>query len=107
MVRLVAAGLERRERGGGSVDVVDAPAAGREVAAADRPVPGAAHLLAEQPRCGLLEARVVGRDSGRTQGEHGERRIPDRRLAGLGADAVAVVDEEALPALDRASERLV
>ena len=50
---------------------------------------------------------MLGAEAGVAQREHGEAGVPDRRLARLGPQAVALVDREALPALDRAAQRLV
>src|SRR5919198_752706 len=50
---------------------------------------------------------MVSRDAGVEQGDHGESRVPDRRLARLGPEAVAFVDRETLPTLDGSAQRLV
>ena len=50
---------------------------------------------------------MIGRDAARAQREHRETRVPHRRLARLGTEPVAVVDHEALPALDGAAQRRI
>ena len=49
---------------------------------------------------------MVGRDAARAQRERRERRVPDRRLARLGPQPLAVLDQEAVPALDRLARRV-
>src|SRR5437660_528625 len=65
---------------------LESPAAGREVALADRRVAAYGHLLAEQPPPGPLERIVLRRDPGGQQSQDGQRRVPDGRLAGFGPD---------------------
>src|SRR5204863_6700305 len=50
---------------------------------------------------------IGGGDAGCAEGEHRERRGPDRRLTRLGAKTVTVTDQEPLPAREAARERLV
>src|SRR5207244_5198462 len=86
---------------------LEGPAAGGELRPADGPVARNGDLLPDQPVGGAHERRVLGAEAGVPQREHGEPGVPDRRLARLGPEAVALVDREALPALDRTAERLV
>src|SRR5207253_9310668 len=85
----------------------EGPAAGGELRPADGPVARNGDLLPDQPVGGAHERRVLGAEAGVPQREHGEPGVPARRLARLGPKAVALVDREALPALDRTAERLV
>ena len=114
--RVVAdAELVERERDDGRVVdvgievvlVLERPAARGEAGVADRPVALDRDLLAEEVVAGLATSRMVGGDAAGAQGERGERRVPDRRLARLGPQPLAVLDDEALPALDCLAERRV
>src|SRR4051812_5182714 len=113
LVAAVAAPQRERDDGG-VVDVgievvleLEGPAAGREVGPAHRPVALDRDLLGKQPVGCANERRVLRAEAGVAEREDGERRVPDRRLAGLGAQPVALVDREALPALDGLAQGLV
>ncbi len=73
-------------------------ARGRARGSPSRPSPSPPR---EEVLAGTAELRMVGRDAARAQREHRERRVPHGRLARLGTQPVAVLDHEALPALDR------
>src|SRR5215831_6797983 len=113
LVSAVAAAQRERDDDGVvhvGVEVVvelEGPAAGREVRPAHGPVALDRDLLVDQPVGGLDQRRVFGAEAGVPEREHGEAGVPYRRLAGLGTKAIALVDREALPALDRAAEDLV
>src|SRR4051794_1790555 len=112
-VPAVAAG--KRERNprravAARVEVVlelERPAARRELGLADRPVAGDGDLFVDEPVGRSHERRVLRPQAGLAQGEHGEAGVPNGRLARLRPQALAVIDREAVPALDRAAQRLV
>ena len=92
------------------VDVVlvfECPAAGCEVRPANRPVAFDRDFLAEQIPPGCSKLRMIGGHAARAQREHREPRVPHRRLARLGTNAVAVLDHEPLPTVDRFAQRVV
>ena len=74
-------------------------AARREPGPANRPVAARSDLLVAEPVAGA-DDRVARRvDAGVEEGDHGERRVPDRRLAGLEAAALVVLDRERVETL--------
>ena len=86
---------------------LEGPAAGRELGAAHGPVAAHGDLLVLEPLGRAHERGVLGAETRVAQRQHGEAGVPDRRLAGLGPEAAALVDDEPFPALDRSAQGLV
>src|SRR5919199_3497256 len=82
------------------VVVLEGPAAGLSSGKTDGPVPAGAHFLRDEPLGGPRERGVVGWHARSAQGHDGETGVPDRRLTRFGPESIAVVDHEALPAVD-------
>src|SRR5262249_18826470 len=86
---------------------LERPAPGWEIRLANRPVPAAVPLLVDEPLARPAQGGVTRRHACVEQRDDRKRCVPDRRLAGLWPQTVALVDGEALPAIHRGPERLV
>ena len=70
------------------------PSRSLRVRIVDRPIAADAHLLVDQPLRRFLQRRVLRREAGLGQRDDINRRIPDRRKAGLNAKILRVIDEK-------------
>ena len=82
-------------------------AAGGELGPAYRPVALDSNLLGGEPVGAADDRRVLRREACVEERDHGQRRVPDGRLAGLDAPPVLVVDREGVEPGERARDHRV
>ena len=112
--RVVPGAPQREDDHGRVVDVgvvlvreLEREAARGELGPAHRPVAARADLLRRKPLARADDRPVLRVDACVEQREHRQRRVPDRRLAGLEAAALVVLDREVVEAVDRPRENRV
>ncbi len=103
--------VQRQDDHGAVVEVgielvaeLEVPAGRLDARAVDGPVAGVSQLPGQQPVHGQTPGRMFGRQRGVGQRDRGDRRVPDRRHAGLQADPVVLGDLEVIELLDRPAD---